>query len=58
MLAVLAEEYCAAINNSAVPTIQSAWSSVLVHELRTLLKEALGLSAREAEANCRDDWGS
>eukprot|EP00747_Dinoflagellata_sp_TGD_P050989 gnl/TRDRNA2_/TRDRNA2_147088_c1_seq2.p1 gnl/TRDRNA2_/TRDRNA2_147088_c1~~gnl/TRDRNA2_/TRDRNA2_147088_c1_seq2.p1 ORF type:complete len:542 (+),score=133.22 gnl/TRDRNA2_/TRDRNA2_147088_c1_seq2:91-1716(+) len=41
MLARLASEYCEAINNSAVPTIQSAWTSVMQHQLRLVLKDAV-----------------
>lgn len=37
----LAAEYCKAINSSAVPTIQSAWTSVISHQLRLCLKEAV-----------------
>lgn len=40
MFATLASEYCKAINNSAVPTIQSAWTSVVQHQLRLSLKDA------------------
>lgn len=41
MLSTLAEEYCAAINNSVVPNIQSAWTSVVQQQLRQCLNEAL-----------------
>merc|ERR1719242_1473908 len=37
----LASEYCKAINASAVPTIQSAWTSVVQHQLRLCLKDAV-----------------
>lgn len=40
MFATLASEYCKAINSSAVPTIQSAWTSVVQHQLRLSLKDA------------------
>lgn len=43
MFATLASEYCKAINNSAVPTIQSAWTSVVQHQLRLSSKDALAL---------------
>eukprot|EP00929_Paragymnodinium_shiwhaense_P035014 TRINITY_DN18986_c0_g1_i1.p1 TRINITY_DN18986_c0_g1~~TRINITY_DN18986_c0_g1_i1.p1 ORF type:complete len:598 (+),score=164.71 TRINITY_DN18986_c0_g1_i1:75-1868(+) len=39
----LVKEYCNAINNSAVPTIHSAWSSVVQHQLRLCLKDAVQL---------------
>lgn len=39
----LAAEYCSAINSSAVPTIQSAWSSVVRRELRCCQREAMRL---------------
>lgn len=41
MLARLSEEYCNAINNSAVPNIQSAWTSVVQQQLRLCLQQAL-----------------
>merc|ERR1719460_1195436 len=41
MLARLASEYCNAINGSVVPTIQSAWTSVVQHQLRLCLKDAV-----------------
>ena len=41
MLAVMAMEYCNAINNSAVPAIQSAWAQAMSHQLHKNLKEAL-----------------
>mmetsp|Transcript_10166 Transcript_10166/g.32033 ORF Transcript_10166/g.32033 Transcript_10166/m.32033 type:complete len:807 (+) Transcript_10166:113-2533(+) len=41
MLVNLASEYCKAINGSAVPTIQSAWTSVIQHQLRLCLKDAV-----------------
>jgi len=41
MFVNLASEYCKAINNSAVPTIQSAWTSVVQHQLRLSLKDAV-----------------
>lgn len=37
----LAAEYCKAINASSVPTIQSAWTSVVTHQLRLSLKDAV-----------------
>jgi len=43
MFARLCSEYCAAINTSAVPTIQSAWTSVVQHQLRLCLKDAVQL---------------
>jgi len=41
MFVSLASEYCKAINSSAVPTIQSAWTSVVQHQLRLCLKDAV-----------------
>mmetsp|Transcript_36729 Transcript_36729/g.84525 ORF Transcript_36729/g.84525 Transcript_36729/m.84525 type:complete len:815 (+) Transcript_36729:91-2535(+) len=41
MFANLCSEYCKAINNSVVPTIQSAWTSVMQHQLRLSLKDAV-----------------
>jgi len=41
MFVNLASEYCKAINNSLVPTIQSAWTSVVQHQLRLCLKDAV-----------------
>mmetsp|Transcript_27273 Transcript_27273/g.78500 ORF Transcript_27273/g.78500 Transcript_27273/m.78500 type:complete len:792 (+) Transcript_27273:93-2468(+) len=41
MFVNLVSEYCKAINNSAVPTIQSAWTSVVQHQLRLCLKDAV-----------------
>lgn len=41
MFVNLASEYCKAINNSAVPTIQSAWTSVVQHQLRLCLKDSV-----------------
>jgi len=41
MFVNLASEYCKAINNSAVPTIQSAWTSVVQHQMRLCLKDAV-----------------
>lgn len=41
MFVNLAQEYCKAINASAVPTIQSAWTSVVSHQLRLCLKDAV-----------------
>lgn len=41
MFAALCQEYCKAINNSAVPTIQSAWTSCMQHQLRLCLKDAV-----------------
>lgn len=41
MFVNLASEYCKAINNSVVPTIQSAWTSVVQHQLRLCLKDAV-----------------
>jgi len=41
MFANLASEYCKAINGSVVPTIQSAWTSVVQHQLRLCLKDAV-----------------
>mmetsp|Transcript_5233 Transcript_5233/g.11644 ORF Transcript_5233/g.11644 Transcript_5233/m.11644 type:complete len:821 (-) Transcript_5233:251-2713(-) len=41
MFASLCSEYCKAINNSVVPTIQSAWTSVMQHQLRLSLKDAV-----------------
>lgn len=46
----LATEYCKAINNSAVPTIQSAWTSVVQHQLRLCLKDAVQLYRSEMNA--------
>eukprot|EP00928_Gymnodinium_smaydae_P014677 TRINITY_DN15402_c0_g2_i1.p1 TRINITY_DN15402_c0_g2~~TRINITY_DN15402_c0_g2_i1.p1 ORF type:complete len:805 (+),score=240.05 TRINITY_DN15402_c0_g2_i1:216-2630(+) len=43
MFCSLASEYCKAINNSVVPTIQSAWTSVVQHQLRLCLKDAVQL---------------
>merc|ERR1719210_2174131 len=40
-LVTLAQEYCKAINDNAVPTIHSAWSSVVRQQLRSSLKEAV-----------------
>lgn len=37
----LATEYCKAINNSAVPTIQSAWTSAVKHQLRLSRRDAI-----------------
>jgi len=37
----LATEYCKAINNSAVPTIQSAWTSAVKHQLRLGRRDAM-----------------
>eukprot|EP00930_Biecheleria_cincta_P033302 TRINITY_DN23064_c0_g1_i1.p1 TRINITY_DN23064_c0_g1~~TRINITY_DN23064_c0_g1_i1.p1 ORF type:complete len:778 (+),score=198.88 TRINITY_DN23064_c0_g1_i1:115-2448(+) len=41
MFVNLASEYCKAINNNAVPTIQSAWTSVMQHQLRLSLRDAV-----------------
>jgi len=41
MFVSLCSEYCKAINNSVVPTIQSAWTSVVQHQLRLCLKDAV-----------------
>lgn len=41
MFVHLASEYCKAINASAVPTIHSAWTSVVQHQLRLCLKDAV-----------------
>ncbi|KAF4670563.1 hypothetical protein FOZ61_010154 [Perkinsus olseni] len=41
MLATLAQEYVSAINSSAVPTIQSAWTNVVTHQLRISLRDAV-----------------
>ncbi|CAE7407017.1 GBP1 [Symbiodinium pilosum] len=41
MLVELAGEYCKAINGSVVPTIQSAWTSVVQHQLRLSLRDAV-----------------
>eukprot|EP00929_Paragymnodinium_shiwhaense_P039212 TRINITY_DN20620_c0_g1_i2.p1 TRINITY_DN20620_c0_g1~~TRINITY_DN20620_c0_g1_i2.p1 ORF type:complete len:805 (-),score=215.61 TRINITY_DN20620_c0_g1_i2:593-3007(-) len=41
MFANLCSEYCKAINNSVVPTIQSAWTSVVQHQLKLCLKDAV-----------------
>jgi len=41
MFTSLASEYCKAINASAVPTIHSAWTSVVQHQLRLCLKDAV-----------------
>jgi len=41
MFVNLASEYCKAINSSAVPTIQSAWTCVVQHQLRLSLKDAV-----------------
>lgn len=41
MFVNLVSEYCKAINNSTVPTIQSAWTSVVTHQLRLCLKDAV-----------------
>jgi len=41
MFVSLCSEYCKAINNSVVPTIQSAWTSVISHQLRLCLKDAV-----------------
>mmetsp|Transcript_2652 Transcript_2652/g.5293 ORF Transcript_2652/g.5293 Transcript_2652/m.5293 type:complete len:559 (-) Transcript_2652:30-1706(-) len=40
MFVALAAEYCKAINSSGVPTIHSAWSSVIQHQLRLSLHDA------------------
>uniref|UniRef100_A0A7S4SEG1 GB1/RHD3-type G domain-containing protein n=1 Tax=Alexandrium monilatum TaxID=311494 RepID=A0A7S4SEG1_9DINO len=40
MFVALASEYCKSINSSGVPTIQSAWSSVIQHQLRLSLHDA------------------
>lgn len=37
----LVSEYCKALNSSVVPTIQSAWTSVVQHQLRLSLKDAV-----------------
>jgi len=39
-LVSLAEEYCKAINDSAVPNIQAAWTSAVQHQLRLCLNDA------------------
>eukprot|EP00927_Polykrikos_kofoidii_P061170 TRINITY_DN56039_c0_g1_i1.p1 TRINITY_DN56039_c0_g1~~TRINITY_DN56039_c0_g1_i1.p1 ORF type:complete len:809 (+),score=173.47 TRINITY_DN56039_c0_g1_i1:42-2429(+) len=41
MFVNLASEYCKAINASTVPTIQSAWTSVVQHQLRLSLKDSV-----------------
>jgi len=41
MFVNMASEYCKAINNSVVPTIQSAWTSAVQHQLRLCLKDAV-----------------
>lgn len=41
MFVNMASEYCKAINNNAVPTIQSAWTSVMQHQLRLSLRDAV-----------------
>ncbi|CAE7945051.1 GBP1 [Symbiodinium sp. KB8] len=41
MLVELAGEYCKAINSGVVPTIQSAWTSVVQHQLRLSLRDAV-----------------
>ncbi|CAE7290172.1 GBP1 [Symbiodinium natans] len=43
MLVELAGEYCKAINSRVVPTIQSAWTSVVQHQLRLSLRDAVQL---------------
>jgi len=40
MLCDLAREYCKAMNNSGVPVIHSAWTSVIQHQLRLSLHDA------------------
>jgi hypothetical protein len=41
MLVHLAEMYCESINNSVVPTIQSAWTAVVNQQLRLSLQDAV-----------------
>jgi AraC-like DNA-binding protein len=43
MLAELASEYCNCINSGAVPVIRSAWSSVVQHQIRKSMRDALHL---------------
>jgi len=40
MFVALASEYCKSINSSGVPTIHSAWTSVIQHQLRLSLHDA------------------
>eukprot|EP00397_Hematodinium_sp_SG-2012_P001769 GEMP01001774.1.p1 GENE.GEMP01001774.1~~GEMP01001774.1.p1 ORF type:complete len:733 (+),score=169.45 GEMP01001774.1:50-2248(+) len=40
MLAHLCEEYCDAINNSAIPSIHGAWQAVVQEQLRRVSKQA------------------
>lgn len=49
-LAGLASEYCRAINNSAVPTIQAAWTSVVQQQLRACRKKAMQVYQSEIGA--------
>jgi len=51
MFANLASEYCKAINNSVVPTIQSAWTSVVQHQLRLCLKDAVQIYRTQMNDN-------
>jgi len=39
MFVAMAQAYCKAINSGAVPVIQSAWSSVVRQQMRTVVKE-------------------
>ncbi|CAK9049728.1 Guanylate-binding protein 4 (GTP-binding protein 4) (GBP-4) (Guanine nucleotide-binding protein 4), partial [Durusdinium trenchii] len=41
MFVDLASEYCKAINGSAVPTIHAAWASVVQHQFRLALRDAV-----------------
>jgi len=41
MFVQLATEYCKAINNSAVPNIQSSWTAVVQHQLRICQRDAV-----------------
>jgi len=41
MFVDIAAEYCKAINNSVVPTIHTAWTSAIQHQLRLSLRDAV-----------------
>lgn len=47
MLAHLCEEYCDAINNSAIPSIHGAWQAVVQEQLRRVSKQAASQYRKE-----------
>lgn len=50
MLANLAESYVTAINNGAVPNIETAWTYICKNECQKAIEEAVGI----AEADVRE----